>query len=164
MLPTSGSYELREMMMIRNCKHLPKTNYDTSLLIQTAKLLKYLVEFYGIDDYRYWGKTHSEWDMTDEGQPDEGHSDGGESHSELSMSLEEAVKEYPTRAVEKLAAVLGLVERISQRSTKGWQDAKIDLKNSLRNDHSHRRIVDDRLPESGNDSDGNGTPPTPSEP
>jgi hypothetical protein len=24
--------------------------------------------------------------MTDEGQPDEGHSDGGESHSELSMS------------------------------------------------------------------------------
>jgi hypothetical protein len=35
----------------RNSKHLPKTNYDTSLLlIQTAKLLKYLVEFYGIDD------------------------------------------------------------------------------------------------------------------
>jgi pyruvate kinase len=48
--------------------------------------------------------------MTDEGQPDEGHSDRGESHSELFMSLEEAVKEYPTRAVEKLAAVLGLVE------------------------------------------------------
>jgi hypothetical protein len=78
----------------RNSKHLPKTNYDTSLLIQIAKLLKYLVEFYGIDDYQYWGKTHSEWDVTDEGQPDEGHSDGGESHSELSMSLEEAAKEY----------------------------------------------------------------------
>jgi len=26
---------------------------------RNTKLLKYLVEFYGIDDYQYWGKTHS---------------------------------------------------------------------------------------------------------
>jgi hypothetical protein len=88
MLGTSGSYESREMMMIVTASICLKQ------IMIPAKLLKYLVEFYGIDDYQYWGKTHSEWDMTDEGQPDEGHSDGGESHSELSMSLEEAAKEY----------------------------------------------------------------------
>jgi hypothetical protein len=77
--------------------------------------LIYLVDFYGIDDYHHWGKTYSDWDVTggysDEGHADEGHSDEGESQSDSSsMSLEEAVAKYPSQAVDKLAAVLGLIE------------------------------------------------------
>jgi hypothetical protein len=78
--------------------------------------LTYLVDFYGIDDYHHWGKTYSDWDVTDghsdEGHADEGHSDEGESQSDssLSMSLTDAVAKYPSLAVDKLAAVLGLVE------------------------------------------------------
>ena len=69
----------------------------------------YLVDFYGIDDYQHWDRAHSEQHtVTDDGQFDE-----EESHSDSTastISLEDAVERHPSRAVEKLAAVLGLAE------------------------------------------------------
>ncbi|KAH8585626.1 hypothetical protein B0O99DRAFT_603152 [Bisporella sp. PMI_857] len=68
-----------------------------------------LVKFYDIDDYQHWDKTNSEQyaesDMSDV------ELDDADSDSALSaLSLEDAVQQYPSRAVEKVAAVLGLVE------------------------------------------------------
>jgi hypothetical protein len=72
--------------------------------------LSYLVQFYGIDDYQYWDTTRFEQHAT---RSADIQSDSEQSQSDSappSLSLEAAVRKYPSQAVEKVAAVLGLVE------------------------------------------------------
>jgi hypothetical protein len=97
----------------KNSTYLQANHIPLLLTRWIVQRLIYLVDFYGIDDYHHWGKSYSDRDVTDgHSDSDEGHSDEGVSHSDssLSMSLEEAVATYPSHAVEKLAAILGLVE------------------------------------------------------
>jgi hypothetical protein len=84
---------------------------DKSLTLETEKELLYLIQFYDIQGYEYWGRDE-DYFASSPGSDLDGLSDKTDSDSDSCLqqiSIKEAVRKYPRVALDELASTLGIM-------------------------------------------------------
>ncbi|KAH8674369.1 hypothetical protein BGZ60DRAFT_429385 [Tricladium varicosporioides] len=101
---------------------------------QEEKLI-YLLRFYDIQGYQYWGQTNHVSSIDDGSSGKSGSQSDSDDSSQQDLSFEDAVRSYPHVAIDELGSRLGLV----------LEDIRNFFKRAARRQQQHQRPAIKRL-------------------